>query len=127
MSGIVAIVDDYVPLLDSLRRLLEAEGHEVLTYASPASFLADRGHPPACLIVDYNMPGMTGLELVARLRQEGSKIPVLLTTGMLSPRVVECATRVGVEAVLEKPAEPDALLRFVNEYGQSSSARTLSS
>ena len=61
MSGVVAIVDDYVPLLDSLRHLLEADGHAVRTYASPASFLADRGNAPACLIVDYNMPGMTGL------------------------------------------------------------------
>ena len=116
MSGIVAIVDDYVPLLDSLRQLLEGEGHEVLTYASPASFLADPGKAPACLIVDHNMPGMTGLELVALLRRDGSKIPVLLTTGLLSPSVVKDAARIGVEAVLEKPAEPDVLLKFVNEH-----------
>jgi two-component system response regulator FixJ len=116
MSGVVAIVDDYVPLLDSLRQILELDGHEVLTYASPASFLDDRENAPGCLIVDYDMPGMTGLALVERLRQRGSKIPVLLTSGMVSPAILRRAAQAGVEAVLEKPAEPGDLLRFVNEY-----------
>jgi two-component system response regulator FixJ len=112
-SSIVAIVDDNAAILQSMEFLLELEGYEVIVYASPASFLDDRTTQPACLIIDQNMPGMTGLQLITRLRQQENHIPILLMCGFLSTDIIARASELGVTRVLEKPLEPDNLLEFV--------------
>jgi two-component system response regulator FixJ len=114
--GIVAIVDDNIAVLDSAKFLFGIQGFDVFTYSSAAAFLDDRVTRAACLIVDQNMPGMTGLELVARLRKEGSQIPVLLTTGLLSSDVVARAAELDIDTVLEKPLEVDDYLKFLNTH-----------
>ena len=113
-DGVVAIVDDDIAVLRSVKFLLELEGHEVIAYTSSASFLADRTTPSACLIVDQNMPGMTGLQLVAELRRQDDHIPVLLMCGLLSPEIIARATELEIRKLLEKPAEPDDLLNVVD-------------
>lgn len=112
-TGPVAVVDDDIAVLDSLRVLLEATGHRVAVYASAAAFLAAGGTWPACLILDHQMPEMTGLELAARLRQDGARVPVLLVTGALSLTIVARAAELGIERVLEKPLDEGDLLSFV--------------
>ncbi len=62
------------------------------------------------------MPGMTGLELAARLHTYGSAIPVLLITGSPSPAIAARAARLGIEKVLEKPPDEDDLLSFVDAH-----------
>ncbi|HUA76808.1 MAG TPA: response regulator [Acetobacteraceae bacterium] len=116
-KGGVAIIDDDPAVLDSLKFLLELSGHVVTTYASAASFLADRGASHACLILDHHMPQMTGLELLERLRRDGAETPVLLITGSPSPAIIARAAALGVEKVLEKPPGEEDLLRFVGAYG----------
>src|SRR5277367_848135 len=111
-NGAVAVVDDDPGVLDSLKFLLEAAGHTVAAYASAAAFLCDRATRVACLILDHHMPEMTGLELVAQLRGEGARMPVLLTTGSPSPAIVARAAELGIEKVLEKPLDEDDLLSF---------------
>jgi two-component system response regulator FixJ len=113
---VVAVVDDDIAVVDSIRFLLELEGHKVRTYNSAAGFLVDRGTLPACLIADQHMPGITGLDLVARLRGDGVDIPVLLITGAPSPAIAARAAQLGVEAVLDKPPAEDELLRFVKSH-----------
>lgn len=108
--------DDNTALLHSLKFLLGTEGYVVVAHASALAFLDDRATQPGCLIVDQQMPGMTGLELVARLRAAGTRIPVLLMTGLLSSDMAARAAQLGIEKVLEKPPEPDALLKFVSDY-----------
>ncbi len=103
-SYIVAIVDDNVAILDSMELLLELEGYDVIGYASPASFLADRTTQSACLIIDQNMPGMTGLELVTRMRQQESHIPVLLMCGFLSTDIIARASELGTQQGARKTA-----------------------
>ena len=115
-SGVVAIVDDDSAVLDSLKFLLEVVGYKVATYGSAQAYLGDNGTDAACMIVDQHMPGMTGLELVQRLRDDGTGIPVLLITGSSSPAIVARAARLGVEKVLEKPPEEDDLLKFVRAW-----------
>jgi FixJ family two-component response regulator len=115
-GGIVAIVDDNEALLNSLKSVLDMYGFKVMAYATASSFFEDRVTRPACLIVDQNMPGMKGLDLVARLRQEGNQIPVLLTTGLPTSDIVENAARLGIERVSAKPTEVDDLLTFVTRY-----------
>jgi FixJ family two-component response regulator len=113
LTGHVAIVDDDPGVLDSLQFLLEVAGHAVAVYASAAKFLAADGVRPACLIVDQHMPGMTGLELTERLRNEGIDVPVMLITGSPSPAIIVRAAQLGIEKVLEKPPTEDELLGFV--------------
>ena len=70
---------------DSLKFSLEIEGFEVHAYAGPNELLND-GSPPAaiCLITNYHMPAMDGLELMSRLRARGVAIPAFLITGHLT-------------------------------------------
>jgi len=110
----VAIVDDDAAVLDAVRFLLEVAGRKVDAYPSAAAFLKAFTGPPACLILDQHMPQITGLELVARLRSEGMHVPVLLMTELPSVAITRRAAQLGIYEILEKPPDPDALLRFVN-------------
>ena len=110
----VAIVDDDAAVRDSLRFLLEVAGYPVAAFASGAELLDTTPRPFFCLIVDQHMPQMSGLDLVARLRQEQETMPILLITGSPSPGIVARAAALGVAQVLEKPANDDALLDFVS-------------
>jgi FixJ family two-component response regulator len=111
--GPIAIVDDDLAVLDSLKFLLEVLGFSVRTYRSGALFLADLTTRPSRLILDQHMPGMTGLEVATSLRASGILIPILLITGARTPVILERATALGIHRVLEKPPEEDELLRFV--------------
>jgi FixJ family two-component response regulator len=109
----VAVIDDDPAMLKSLQSLLESAGYTVGAYSSAVAFLNDRVAQPACLITDQNMPEMTGLELAAKLRTEGSNIPVLLFSGRMSPAIISRATELGINKVVEKPAPGSELVRFV--------------
>ena len=115
-GGTVAVVDDDPAVLDSLKFLLEVTGHRVAIYASAAEFLQNPAEQLSCLILDHQMPQMTGLELVARLRNDGLSIPILLITGSLSQAIVTRAAELGIAKVLEKPLNDDDLVNFVSAY-----------
>jgi FixJ family two-component response regulator len=111
---VVAVVDDDDDVRESLRFLLETAGYDVRVYESAQAYLdqlADRA--PACLVLDHHMPQITGVELLAQLRQRGADLPTALITGSPSPDLVRRANALGVTRVLEKPLADDALLRFV--------------
>jgi two-component system response regulator FixJ len=112
-----AIIDDDPAVLDSLRFLLEVAGYSVVTYASAAAFLIDNDVRPDCIILDHHMPQMTGLELVARLREQGVNTRVMLITGSSTPAIRARATELGVAKVVEKPPAEDELLAFVESGG----------
>lgn len=110
----IALVDDDAAVRDSMRFLLEIEGHRILDYASAGEFLDEcdldkvRG-----LILDHHMPLMTGLELAAQLRAHGHRFPILLITGSPSSAIVARAAELGIGKVLEKPPLEIDLLGFV--------------
>jgi two-component system, LuxR family, response regulator FixJ len=100
---LVIIVDDDNAVRDSLKFSLEIEGFEVRAYAGPNELLNDGSAPPAiCLITNYHMPAMDGLELMSRLRARGLTIPAFLITGHLTDNMRRRAATIGV-SVLEKP------------------------
>jgi two-component system, LuxR family, response regulator FixJ len=111
--GTVAIVDDDPGVLDSLKFLLEVSGYAVAVYPTATEFLEDDHARPSCIILDHQMPGMSGLQLAAKLHAEGSNLSILLITGMPSPEIAAEAQRLGIERVLEKPPYEDDILRFV--------------
>lgn len=114
-NGIVAVVDDDLAVLDSLKFLLETAGYRVAAYSSATAFLDDRLSRPACLIVDQHMPAITGLELVARLREEDAAVPALLITGAPSAAIEARARQLGIK-LLEKPPAEDDVLTFIDAH-----------
>src|SRR3569833_1480245 len=103
-KGLVYIVDDDEAVRDSLDLLLSSAGFETLSFGSAEAFL---GHPREeariCELSDIRMPGMSGIELLARLRREGGRCPVVLITGHGDvPLAVAAMTR-GAHDFIEKP------------------------
>ena len=80
-APLIAIVEDDEFFRESMRRLIRSLGYTVEAFPSAADFLASRRlDETACLIADIHMPGMTGVELYARLIEAGDKIPTIFVT-----------------------------------------------
>lgn len=109
----VAIVDDDNAVLESFEFMLEMAGFQVAAYPSAQAFLDAGATAPRCLIVDQHMPGMTGLELAARLRDDGMQVPVMLVTSAPSPAIITKAREIGLRGVLEKPIREDEVIAFI--------------
>lgn len=110
----IALVDDDAPVLKGLSRLLRGRGFEVSTYGSAEDFLA-RGSAglPDCLIVDQRMPGMTGLELLQQLAQQGIRISAIVITAYGDPLMYKRCVEAGAIACLAKPLQLPALLAAI--------------
>jgi FixJ family two-component response regulator len=110
MHATVALVDDEENVRKALERLLRSADFETVSYASAADFLnrqaSDR---PDCLLLDIQMPGMTGLELQEELRRAGRSIPLIFVTGIDHPECRAQAMHAGAVAYLLKPAPEEIL------------------
>ena len=114
-AGTVAVIDDDEDVRDVLCALLQSEGHTTEAYESGTEFLRAGGvHRSTCIIVDQNMPGITGLALLTELAMRGSEVPALLITGDPSIRLSSQAGRIGAMTVMEKPMPYTAFLNFVS-------------
>ena len=80
---VIAIVDDEVSMLRALRRLLTSAGLTSETYTSAEEFLRSGLQPDiGCLVLDVQMPGMTGLDLLVHLAVSGVTLPIIIHHGM---------------------------------------------
>lgn len=114
-ASIVAVIDDDNDVADVLGGLLETMGYQVETYQSGKALLEGADFSRlACLVVDQNMPSMTGLEMIETLVSKGVSIPALLITGTHDPMIQRQAASLGVMKVLEKPMSHHELLRFIS-------------
>lgn len=112
--GTVLIVDDDAAVRSSLKFALEVEGLSVRLYDGPVALLADGNLPRCgCLIVDYYMPGMDGLEMVDTLRARNVALPVILITARSNKQLRDFATKSGICCVLEKPLSDDTLVEGI--------------
>ena len=113
-SHVVAVVDDDASVRRALTRLLQSADLRVLTYTSATEFL-DTGLSiaPDCAILDIHLGGMSGLELLLRLRGLGHDLPVLIITAQDDAQSREVATRAGCMAYLCKPLNASELLEEV--------------
>ena len=107
----VFVVDDDEELCEGLRWLLESEGLNVQTHTSAEAFLdAYDTECPGCLVLDVRMGGMSGLELQAKLAEQGLSAPVIILTGHADVPMAVQATKAGAVEFLQKPADDQVLL-----------------
>ncbi len=112
---LVRIVDDDASFLTAVARMLRAAGFQVKTFTSATEFLRQPElDQPGCVIVDLQMPGLSGLELQAALAKLGYALPVIFLTGQGDIPTTVQAMRLGAEDFLTKLAPKEALLDAVN-------------
>ena len=111
---VVAIVDDDESVREALEALVMTAGLDVLAFASAEGFL-DSGQQAniGCLISDIRMPGMSGLELQARLNEDDYKIPIIFITAHGEEKVRMQALRAGAVEFLIKPFDDEAMLERI--------------
>jgi FixJ family two-component response regulator len=112
---VVSVIDPDEGVRESLRALLDTMDLDVCAFTSAEAFLTflRDGTPPACLITELNLSGMSGLELQRRLLDEGVRVPIIvLATDADVPTAVACM-RLGAAHFLEKPIIGPDLARRV--------------
>ncbi len=112
----VGVIDPDPVARSGLRALLQRNGADVSTFDSAESYLlAANGRHLACLIVDLLLPGMSGLDLLRRLRKAGNDVPVVLLADESDVPTAVAAMREGATDFIEKPYMDVAVLRQVQK------------
>jgi len=110
-TPLVAVVDDDEAIREALCDLMMVTGLGCSTFDSAPAFLNDNAPKDFdCLITDVRMPGMSGLDLLERMRARGSDLPVIVLTSVLDSSARAKAFELGAQAWLTKPVADDALL-----------------
>ena len=113
-KDLVVIVDDDESVRSAVHGVLRSVGLKTQTFTSAEDFLqSGQQTETGCLITDVQMPGMTGLELQARLAQENQRIPIIFITAYGTPRMRVQAMQAGAVALLGKPFNDEVLLETV--------------
>ncbi len=108
---LVYVVDDDVSAREGVARLIRSTGVRTRTFASAEEFLAAPGpKTPGCLVLDVNLPGLSGLELQEQLAEIGSRVPIIFLTGFGNIPMTVRAIKAGAATVLTKPVDDEELL-----------------
>jgi FixJ family two-component response regulator len=114
-SRLVAIVDDDESVQLALRDLIESDGLPAICFGSAEQFLdSEARNKAACMITDIRMPGMSGLELQAKLKAERCRIPIIFITAHGDAETRIHAMREGAVEFLSKPFDDAVLLEIVH-------------
>ena len=113
-APVIHIIEDDAPLRTALARLLGASGYQVIVYESGDAFLAsDTGGAPGCILLDMNMPGLSGLQLQEHLGRTGCILPIVFLTGNGDIAMSVRAIKAGAEDFLSKPIAREDLLEAI--------------
>ena len=113
-SPVVFIVDDDVSVREALELLLRHEGLDVETFVSAQEFLSrPRAVVPSCLVLDYSLPGLNGLELQKLVAVERHEMPIIFITGHGDVPMTVKAMKAGAVEFLTKPFSDGILLNAV--------------
>jgi two-component system response regulator FixJ len=108
---VIHVIDDDAAMRDSLAFLLDVNGFRSQLHESADAFLsATSADAASCVVSDIRMPGMTGVELVRKLKSEGSSCPVILITGHGDVALAVEAMKAGAVDFIEKPFDDTSLL-----------------
>ena len=117
MSGkpVILVIDDDLPILTLMRNVLGAFGFEARVASSGAQALATvREEKPDLVLLDKNLPGMSGTEIVRALRKEGSLVPILILSGApVDPDEIE---RLGAAGAILKPFDVVDLVERIRSH-----------
>jgi FixJ family two-component response regulator len=114
MGPIVFVVDDDISVRESLELLIRCEGWQPETFASAQEFLTrPRALVPSCLVLDFSLPGLTGLELQKRIAVERTAMPIIFITGYADVPTTVKAMKAGAVEFLIKPFSDDVLLSAI--------------
>ncbi|HEX4270229.1 MAG TPA: response regulator [Rhizomicrobium sp.] len=112
---LVFVVEDDEEVRVSTRALLEASGYVVREFVSAEDVIASGDVAAAgCMVLDQTLPGISGLDLIRRLRADGIQTPVIMVSGN-GKQLLQAAAKAGVAAVLRKPLSAEALEEWLEE------------
>ena len=110
-AKLLAVVDDDADVRAALHRLVSSAGFAVEIYASGAEFIQSlEDHEPDCVVLDLQMPEMSGLDVQAALTAAHAALPVVVITGHDNAKSRARALALGAKSYLCKPVDDDALL-----------------
>jgi FixJ family two-component response regulator len=112
LPGLVHVVDDDASFRTAIERRLKHAGYEVATYQSAQQLLdhLPDENKPGCILLDVQIPGLTGPELQERLKELGSMLPIVFLTGHADTPTTVLTIKAGAEDFLTKPVESEQLL-----------------
>ena len=112
MPGVVHVVDDDHSFQTAIRQRLQLAGYEVQIYSSAEAFLDQQPNDnrSGCLLLDVRIPGLSGPELQARLREVGSTLPIVFISAQEDIQTTVRVIKAGAEDFLIKPVASDRLL-----------------
>src|ERR1700732_4966016 len=114
MGPIVFVVDDDISVRESLELLIRCEGWQPETFSSGQEFLAHpRALVPSCLVLDFSLPGLNGLELQKRVAVERTNMPIIFITGYGDVPMTVQAMKAGAVEFLTKPFGDNVLLSAI--------------
>ncbi|VTZ65475.1 response regulator transcription factor [Sinorhizobium medicae] len=115
-KGTVFVVDDDDAVRDGIAQLLLSEDYEVRTFSSAAEFLGERKpRGPSCILLDVRLPGIDGMELQTRLKEEGRSVSIVFMTGYGTIPMSVQAIKDGASEFLTKPVDEEKLFKAVDE------------
>ena len=115
-DAIIAIVDDDASAREGLQSLIRSAGWRVETFVSAQEFLGRRGaEAPSCLILDLQLPGLSGLDLQKQMAEVGLEIPIVFLTGHGDIPASVQAMKAGAVEFLTKPLDEQKLVDAIHE------------
>jgi FixJ family two-component response regulator len=115
-NAVIAIVDDDPSVRKGLERLIRSLGWQAETFASAQEFLDHpRTEAPSCLVLDLQLPGLSGLDLQKRMSEAGLETPIIFLTGHGNIPASVKAMKAGAVEFLTKPVDEEELLKAVQE------------
>ncbi|OZB21124.1 response regulator, partial [Acidiphilium sp. 34-64-41] len=126
-SAPIVVIDDDPAICAALHAMLEAAGRVVVDFATAEAFLArGPGEAAGCLVIDVNLPGRSGIDLLRAVRDGGDDTPVVMLSGVSDATLAVEALRAGAADFIEKPVNPAELLSRIDRaiaLGQDLTAR----
>ncbi len=112
----IAIVDDDESVLDAVKTVLDVQGWITKTYSSGEAFLSDlKNHRPDCIILDSNLPGLSGEAIAHAISKAQNNIPIIVLTAYPDSSQTMKIKNLGIREVLVKPVTAEVLIEHIQE------------
>ena len=113
-GAVISIIDDNASIRMALKRLIESTGLPAENFGSAEEFLVScRSQDSACVILDLQLPGMSGLELQSQLEISNPRVPIVFISARFDEQARERALTTGAIEFLQKPFSEEALFRAI--------------